>query len=76
MAAMDAIVNNKEVDTKFMMYSAHDWTVATMQMFFDSVNGNFTVVPYAAQYTLELHSTDDCSTSDCYWLEIYNNGVI
>jgi len=76
MEVMDAIVNNKEVDTKFMMYSAHDWTVATMQEFMKSVNGNFTVVPYAAQYTFELHSTNDCSSSDCYWLEIYNNGVI
>ena len=44
------IINDtpETTDPKFMMYSAHDWTVATMQMFFNSTNGNFTVVPYAA----------------------------
>jgi len=47
---MANIVNNEEQDIKFMMYSAHDWTVATMQEFFNATNGNFTVVPYASQY--------------------------
>lgn len=45
---MQDIIDGNPSQHKYLIYSAHDWTVATMQMFFQSTNGNFTVVPYAA----------------------------
>ena len=60
-----------------MMYSAHDWTVATMQQFFNSTNGNYTVVPYASQYTIELYSSSaSCNDASCYSVQLLNNGVL
>ena len=72
---MDAKVHNKTLPDypKFVTYSAHDWTVATMLEFFNATNGNFTVVPFAHSIHIELHSTRGCPAHQCYWVEIYSN---
>lgn len=72
---MDDIVNN-EADPrapKFVTYSTHDWTVATMLEFFQATNGNFTNVPFASSVHVELHSTTGCDSTDCYWVEVFSN---
>ncbi len=58
---------------RFFTYSAHDWTVATMLEFFDAINGNFTVVPFASAIHIELHSTTGCVGAECHWVEVYSN---
>jgi hypothetical protein len=47
---MEDIVNNEADPSapKFVTYSTHDWTVATMLEFFQATNGNFTNVPFAS----------------------------
>ena len=47
---MEDIVNNEANPSapKFVTYSTHDWTVATMLEFFQATNGNFTNVPFAS----------------------------
>lgn len=58
---------------RFLTYSTHDWTVATMLEFFNASNGNFTVVPFASSIHIELHSTTGCADTGCYWVEIISN---
>jgi hypothetical protein len=65
----------------FMLQSGHDWTVAQPQLFMNAKNGNFTVVPYASTWRMELHSTRECGTEpvvgyECYWIEVWWNGII
>jgi hypothetical protein len=62
-------------DTKYVIYSAHDWTVAQHLSFLDATNGNYTNVPFASQVNYELHSTKDCSDASCFWVEVRSNGV-
>jgi hypothetical protein len=59
-----------------MMYSGHDWTVAQVQQFFDATNGNFTVVPFASQWRMELQSTPDCVDESCFFVEVWFNGIL
>ena len=72
---MADIVENtsNELAPKFLTYSAHDWTVATMLEFFNANNGNFTVVPFASSIHMELHSLAGCESEDCYWVEVFTN---
>ena len=62
--------------TKFLMYSTHDFTVAQSWLFMNASNGNYTNVPFASQFVLELHSTEDCKNQSCFWVEMYANGDI
>ena len=57
------------------MYSTHDWTVAQSLAFFNATNGNFTNVPFASQFVIELHSTEDCTDASCFWVEVFSNGL-
>ena len=60
--------------TKFLMYSAHDFTVAQSWLFMNATNMNFTNVPFASQFTIELHSTQNCTNQSCFWVELFANG--
>merc|ERR1712176_1194748 len=60
---------------KFLSYSTHDWTVAQLLLFLDADNGSFEVLPFASSVIMELHSTLECSTEDCFWVEVIYNGV-
>lgn len=68
LAQMAAYVNNAsegwmplgKPQYKFLAYSTHDWTVSLSWLFFNATNGNFTNVPFASQFVMELHSTDGC----------------
>ena len=60
---------------KFLSYSTHDWTVAQLLLFLDADNGSFEVLPFASSVLLELHSTEECSIEDCFWVEVIYNGV-
>ena len=60
--------------TKFLMYSTHDWTVAQSWLFMDATNGNYTNVPFASQFVIELHSTEGCNEESCFWVEVFGNG--
>jgi len=60
--------------SKFLSYSAHDWTVAKLLLFLDADNGLFDVIPFASSVMLELHSTEDCASEECFWVEIIYNG--
>jgi hypothetical protein len=44
-----------------------------MLEFLNATNGNFTVVPFASSVHFELHSTRECDSVDCFWVEIYFN---
>lgn len=73
---------------KFMLHSGHDWTVAQPQIFMNTTffmptTSTFTdeVVPYASTWNMELHSTKTCGSepvvgTECYWIEVWWNGVI
>lgn len=61
-------------DTKYVIYSAHDWTVSQHLLFLDATNGNFTNLPFASQVNYELHSTNDCNDASCFWVEVRYNG--
>ena len=56
---------------KYLMYSAHDWTVSLSWMFMNATNGNFTNIPFASQFVIELHSTEGCQNETCFWVETY-----
>ena len=81
---MDAYVNNAtqgwfpvgQPKTKWLAYSAHDWTVSLAWLFMDASNGNYTNVPFASQFVIELHSTKGCVEEDCFWVETYQNGEL
>jgi hypothetical protein len=62
-------------DIKMVIYSAHDWTVAQHLLFLNATNGNFTNVPFASSIVYELHSTDECKTEECFWVEVWYNQV-
>ena len=73
-----AILEGREAlipETKFIMYSTHDWTVAQLLLFLAAENGDFLVMPFASQIVMELHSdlSDDPSEDD-FWLMIRYNG--
>ena len=55
---------------KYMIYSAHDWTVSQVVQFMNATNGNWTVMPYASTYLIELHYD-----GSSYSVEIWFNGV-
>ena len=61
--------------TKLLMYSTHDWTVAQSYLFMGATNGNYTNVPFASQFVIELHSTEGCKEEACFWLEVFANGM-
>lgn len=67
--------NGKTPKTKFLSYSTHDWTVSQLLLFFDADNGHFDVIPFASSVIMELHSSDECSNEDCFWVEVIYNGV-
>ena len=58
---------------RFLTYSTHDWTVATMLEFLNATNGNYTVIPFASSIHYELHSNSGCQSEECYWVEIYSD---
>jgi len=60
---------------KFVSYSTHDWTVSTLMLFFDADNGHFENIPFASAVIVELHSSDECSSEKCFWVEVIYNGV-
>ena len=62
--------------TKFLSYSTHDWTVAQLLLFLDADNGLFENVPFASNVLVELHSTEECSSEDCFWVEVRSNGKL
>jgi hypothetical protein len=51
---VDYIVNSGEYNRsdennlRYYIQSAHDWTVAQHLLFWDAVNGNFTVLPFSS----------------------------
>ena len=47
-----------------------------MLMFLDADNGNFSDLPFASNIITELHSSDDCVSEDCFWYELYYNGIL
>ena len=51
------VVDKKFEEVKYVIYSAHDWTVAQHILFLDATNGNFTNLPFASAVNYELHST-------------------
>lgn len=59
---------------KYVLHSAHDWTVAQHMSFLNATNGNFTNVPFASQIIYELHSAQNCNVATCFWVEVYFNG--
>ena len=66
---------------KFLSYSAHDWTVAQMLLFFFNEEWleqveKFEVLPYASSFKLELHSTSECESEECFWVEVMYNGKV
>jgi len=61
---------------KFLSYSTHDWTIAQLLLFLDADNGKSEVIPFASNVLIELHSSDKCSTDDCFWFEVIYNGVM
>jgi len=74
----DSYINNskKEPKIKFLSYSTHDWTVAQMLLFFFDAKDhkNFEVLPYASSFKLELHSSKECKSEECFWVEVIYNG--
>jgi len=60
---------------KYVMYSAHDWTVSQHLLFLNATNGNFTNLPFSYQVNYELHSTESCSSAECFWVEVFYNNV-
>ena len=65
-----------EPKVKFLSYSTHDWTVAQMLLFFSPDYSKFEVLPYASQVILELHSSEDCNSEECFWVEAFYNGCL
>ena len=68
----------KEPKIKFLTYSTHDWTVAQMLLFFEpdfEMFPNFEVLPFASQLKIELHSTKECKSESCFWVEVIYNGA-
>ena len=66
---------------KFLSYSTHDWTVAQMLLFFFNEETQeqvekFEVLPYASSFMLELHSTNECKSEECFWVEVMYNGKV
>ena len=61
--------------TKYLMYSTHDWTVAQSYLFMQATNGNYTNVPFASQFVIELHSSEGCTEESCFWVEVFANGM-
>lgn len=59
---------------KFLSYSTHDWTVSQLLLFLDAENGSFENIPFASSVMLELHSTEECSDEECFWVEVIYNG--
>ena len=45
-----------------------------MLLFLAADNGMFEVLPFASSVMLELHSTDECQSEDCFWVEAIYNG--
>ena len=45
-----------------------------MLLFLDAEYEKFEVLPYASQLKLELHSTVECKSEDCFWVEVIYNG--
>ena len=74
----DAYINGsqKEPKVKFLTYSTHDWTVAQTLLFLDPDCETFEVLPFASQIKLELHSTKECKSEDCFWVEAIYNGKL
>jgi len=70
---MDKVVQGEDIDSKYVIWSAHDYTVAQHQMFMNADNGNFTDTPFASSVRYELHSTKDCTSESCFWVETYFN---
>lgn len=60
---------------KYVIYSAHDWTVAQYLLFLDAPSSNFTEIPFAALLVFELHSSENCTDSSCFWVEVNYEGV-
>ena len=59
---------------KFLSYSTHDWTLSQLLLFLDAENGQFEVIPFASNVMLELHSSEECSEEECFWVEAIYNG--
>lgn len=74
----DGVIDN-DLDSlpksKFLSYSTHDWTVAKLLLFLDADNGLFDVIPFASSVMLELHSTEECASEECFWVETIYNGM-
>jgi len=70
---MEKVVGGEDIQTKFQIYSAHDYTTAQHPLFMNADNGNFTDVPFASSMRYELHSTKDCTSESCFWVEVYFN---
>lgn len=73
---VDSVVQgtNKPPKVKFLSYSTHDWTVSQMLLFLDADNGHFDNVPFASSVVMELHSSDECQSEECFWVEVIYNG--
>lgn len=47
-----------------------------MLLFLDPDYEKFEVLPYASQVILELHSSDECKSEECFWIEAIYNGKL
>lgn len=63
----------KAENVKYVIYSAHDWTVSQHLLFLNATNGNFTNLPFSSQVNYELHSTEGCADASCFWVEVFYN---
>ena len=45
-------------------------------LFLSPENGYFEVVPFASNVFVELHSTEECSSEQCFWVEVFYNGKL
>lgn len=70
-----ASVDAEQPKIKFLSYSAHDWTVAQDLLFLNADNYKHETLPFASYIMMELHSSDDCTSEACFWMEVFYNGV-
>ena len=70
--------SQNEPKIKFLTYSTHDWTVAQLLLFLepDPDYEKIEVLPFASQLKLELHSTKECKSEECFWVEAIYNGKL
>ena len=79
-AKIDAILNKteKETDTKYLLYSAHDHQVANLVRWLSPSNTPWNTIAFAASVVMELHYDKDCLATkndrSCFFTYTFLNG--